>query len=68
MSLALLPVRYDAAEDWLVNDFSSQNRILKRRYWRIAFAFLLSDQIQKFSWFLFRYLIFFDKYVSTGIF
>nr|GMC80989.1 diphthamide biosynthesis protein 2 [Ipomoea batatas] len=31
-------VRYDATKDWLVNDFSSQNRILKRRYFLVEKA------------------------------
>lgn len=31
-------VRYDATKDWMVNDFSSQNRILKRRYFLVEKA------------------------------
>ncbi|CAH9127344.1 unnamed protein product [Cuscuta epithymum] len=31
-------VRYDAAKDWLVNDFSLQNRILRRRYFLVEKA------------------------------
>ncbi|VFQ82350.1 unnamed protein product [Cuscuta campestris] len=37
-SLALLPVRYDAAQDLLVTNFSSQNKILRRRYFLVEKA------------------------------
>lgn len=44
----LFPVRYDATEDKLVNEFSQQKRILKRRYYVQLFCiipFVTTDRL-----------------------